>query len=285
MRRLSLANLALLVAVAALAAFVYFRPSREDSAAQPLSARPAGQAALIRIEREGAPAVVVEKRDGRWHLSAPLSAEADTFQIERLLAVRSARPVQRFPASNLERFELDRPRLRLVIDDEAFAFGMVNAVSGEQYVLVREAVYAIDPGYGAALPVDGMQLARKQLLSGSAIPVRFDMGQFVVEQKAGQWLLRPAPATLSQDELARWVENWRFASALRVAPRGANPALMEMRVDLQSGASVKLAILARAPELVIARDDEKLQYHFPAAIAQRLLQPPGTAVAEPAQRK
>ena len=152
MRRLSVANLALLLAVAALAAVVYFKPSRQESATHALSTRLPAQAAAIRIERQGSPAIVIEKTGEVWRLAAPTSAEADAFQIQRLLAILTARPVQRFPAAGLDRFELDRPRLRLAIDDEVFAFGMVNTVSNEQYVLTRDAVYAIEPRYGSALP-------------------------------------------------------------------------------------------------------------------------------------
>jgi hypothetical protein len=285
MRRLPLVNLALLLVVAGLMAWVYFKPPREASAMLALSARLPAQATAIRIERSGNPAIAIEKKGEIWRLTAPMSAEADPIQVQRLLAIRSARSPQRFPATGLERFELDRPRIQITIDDEVFVFGMVNAVSSEQYVLAQNAVFAIEPRYGRALQVDAMEFARKQLFSSSEVPLRFEMGTFSFSHSDGKWRLAPSTEPLSQDDLARWVENWRLASALRVAPLAPRPALGEVRIDLKSGGSVKLAILQSTPELVIAREDEGLQYHFPAAIAQRLLQPPAAARDERAAQK
>jgi hypothetical protein len=91
-----------------------------------------------------------------------MSAEADASEVERLLSVLTARAVQRYPAASLERYELERPRLRLVIDHESFIFGMTHPVSGEQYVLASGAVYPIAPRYGAALPLDAMQLVARR---------------------------------------------------------------------------------------------------------------------------
>ena len=274
MKRLPLANLMLLVVVVALAAVVYLKTPREETATLALSVRLPAHATTIRIERPGNPVITIERMGDVWRLTAPVSAEADAFQIQRLLALLTARSPQRIPASHLERFELDRPRSKLVIDDEVFAFGMVNAVSGEQYVLARDAVYAIEARYGSTLPVNAMELVRKQLLSSSEAPLRFEMGTFTVDHRAGSWHLAPANGALSQDDLARWVENWRLAAALRVAALTPKTELGAAMVALKSGASVKFGIVQRAPELVIAREDEGLQYHFPAVLARRLLQPP-----------
>jgi len=277
MSRLSLANLAMLLAVAGLGTFIYFKPPRGESTTHALSTRLPAQARSMRIERDGRPAIAIEKKDDIWRMTAPPGAEADAEQVQRLLAILAARSPQRFDASRLDRFELDRPRARLVIDGERFAFGMVNAVSGEQYVLTGGAVYAIASRYGSALPLDAAQVARRQLLSRSEVPIRFEMGEFSLRQDDGKWLIMPARESLSQEDLARWVGNWQLAAAARVAPLVPHPASTEVRIGLKSGASVALGIIQRGPEVVIARHDEKLQYHFPAASARRLLAPPGQA--------
>jgi hypothetical protein len=161
MSRLALSNLALLLAVAAAGLWIYVKPPREALATHALSARSPAQALSIRIERGGHPAIVLDRSGGEWRLAAPVSAEADAYAVERMLAILTARAPERYPAVDLDRFELERPRVRLTIDHESFAFGMTNPVSGEQYVLALGAVFPIAPRYGAALPVDAMQLVRK----------------------------------------------------------------------------------------------------------------------------
>ena len=272
MSRVALANLALLLAVAAAGLWAYVKPAREAGTAYVLSERAPARASKIRIEREGHPAIALDRRGKRWHLVAPVRAEADARAVERVLAILTARGLARYPAAGLERYELERPRLRLSIDDESFAFGMANPVSGEHYVLARDAVYPIAPRYGAALPLDAMQMARRQLLSAAEIPWRIETPEFAVTLQDEKWRLTPGAGTVSEAELARWVENWRLAVATRVAPLArSRPALGTVTVALKGAGSIAFTVTQREPELVITRGDEKLEYHFPAAGAQRLL--------------
>ena len=275
MSRLAFANVALLLAVSGAGLWAYVKPPREPIIAHILSTRPPAQAAKIRIEREGHSAIVLDRQHEQWRVALPVSAEADAHEVERVLAILTARAVERYPAVGLERYELVRPRLRLSIDDESFAFGMANPVTGEQYVLTGEAVYPIAPRYGAALPVDAMQLARRRLLSTAEIPSRIETGEFAVARQDGKWTLTPGGEAVNEDHLARWVESWRLAAATRVAPAAdTRPALAEVKVALEGGASIAFTVVQREPELVIAREDEKLHYYFPAASAQRLLLSP-----------
>lgn len=285
MSRLAFANLALLIAVTGAGLWVYVKPAREALTMHVLSARSPPQASKIRIERDGHPAIVLDREGERWRLALPVSAEADAHEVERVLAILTARAVERYPAVDLDRYELARPGLRLSIDDESFAFGMANPVSGEQYVLARDAVYPIAPRYGAALPLDAMQLVRRRLLSTAEIPWRIETGEFAVALQDGKWRLTPEGGTASEDQLARWVENWQLAAAMRVAPLAEpRPALGELRVVLKGGGSVALTVVQREPELVITRRDENLQYHFPSATAQRLLSSPGARDRPPASK-
>lgn len=285
MSRLALANLALLLAVTGAGLWIYVKPSREALTMHALSARTPAQASKIRIEREGHPAIVLDRQHERWRLAVPVSAEADAHEVERVLAILTARAVERYPAVGLDRYELSHPRLRLSIDDESFAFGMANPVSGEQYVLARNAVYPIAPRYGAALPLDAMQLARRRLLSAAEIPSRIETAEFAVALQDGKWTLTPQGGTASEDQLARWVEDWRHAAATRVVPlAGPLPGLGEVRMALKGGGSVAFTIVQRQPELVITRGDEKLEYHFPPATAQRLLSSPVARDPRPAPK-
>jgi hypothetical protein len=162
---------------------------------------------------------------------------------------------------------------------------MVNPVTREQYVLTGGAVYAVSPRYGAALPAGAAELASRQLFGTGEIPIRIGLKTFTVEQRDGKWRQTPAASDLSQDDFVRWVDEWRRAAALRVEPQGKGKPLAEIRVQLTGGAELALGLLAREPELVLLRADEKLQYHFRADAAKRLLSPPNAAAEVPAAKK
>jgi hypothetical protein len=69
-----------------------------------------------------------------------------------------------------------------------------------------------------------------------------------------------------------------------VQPQSAKSARETFRIHLKSGASFTLGVVAREPELVLARSDETLQYHFRAELAKRLLSPPAARDEFPAQK-
>jgi hypothetical protein len=280
MRRLLWLNATLLAAVAALALLAYFKPAgpaREYA----LSALAPSQVKTIRIERPGMEPIRIEKRGEDWFVSAPFAARAEAFAVQRLLEIAQAKSAHRLEAARLERFGLDPPEARLVLDGERFDFGLVNPLSHEQYVLAAGAVYTVSPRYGTALPASAAELASRRLFAASEALVRIELRDFVVEKYAGRWRLAGASGgESSQDDLIRWVEDWRGALALRVTPFSGGRAQERVGIVLEDGRRFALSILAREPELVLVRPDENLQYHFFAGRAQRLLAPPGSEPRE-----
>jgi hypothetical protein len=278
MKKAWLLNAVLLVGVAALALFAHLKPSGDAPAAHSVSTLNAGGVGHIRIERSGGPPITLERKEGEWLITAPLSAPADPFLVERLLAILAARPAYRLAATGLARFDLDPPRTRLIIDGDTFGFGAVNTVMREQYVLTEGAVYAVELRYGAALPASPAQLIRKQLFGANEVPVRLELSGFTVAQSAGRWLVSPQSAEISQDDVGHWVDAWRHAAAARVElhDRIEAKAVDDVRVELRGGGKLVFSILQREPDLVIVRPDTKLQYHFFAETARRLLAPPGS---------
>lgn len=274
-----LLNAALFALVAALAGFVYFKPRSDEPVRHVLSTMRAEQVTQIRIEREGDPPIELRKEGTRWLVTSPVKAQADPFQIQRLLALLGASSARRLAATDLARFDLDPPQVRVSIDGESFGFGAVNSLTREQYVLVRDAVYPVEPRYGALLPANANELIKKQLLAAEELPSRFSLPGFTVALSEGKWQVTPDAAELSQDELIGWVEAWRYASALRVEPySGRQPPLDRVQIDLRDGRALTLEVAQRTPDFVIARPDEKLQYHLAAEAARRLFAPPGSRV-------
>lgn len=276
MKRSWLLNAALLLAVVALGSFVYLKPPSDAPARYPLSRLQADQVKQIRVERKGDPPVVIERKGDSWLITAPLSAQADPFQVQRLLAILDASSAHRLAATDLARFDLDQPRMRLKVDGEDFAFGTVNAVTREQYVLAGGAVYTVEPRYGAMVPASVARMIKKQLFAANEAPVRFELGDFTVALRDDKWHVSPSTGELSQDDINRWVDAWRHAAALRAEPYAGGKPADAIKMEFRDGKTLLLEILQREPEIVIARPDEKLRYHFAGETARRLLAPPGT---------
>jgi hypothetical protein len=214
-------------------------------------------------------------------LSAPFTARADPVRVQRLLAIAAARATHRLAAIDLDRFDLNRPEARVILDGHSFGFGVVSAVAREQYVLAGDAVYTVSASLGAGLPARAVDLASRRLFGPDETLVRIRLKDLSATSRDGSWVLDPAVADLSQDDVNRWVDEWRLATALRVEPYARGGTHGEIGIELRGGGRLALAIVGREPELVLARPDEKLQYHFVAETAKRLLSPPGTRQEKP----
>jgi hypothetical protein len=275
MSRSAWLNVLLAAAVAALGAWIYTKPAKnEDQHA--LSALKPAEIASIRVERPGEPTMVLAKKQDAWLITAPFAARGDEARVQQLLEIAEAKTVHRYPAADLGRFELVEPQARLILDGQAFSFGMVSPVTREQYVLTNDAVYAVNPRHGALLPVAASDLASPRLFGPGETPARFELGAFTVAQRDGGWRLAPEAAELSQDDFVRWAEAWRHATAARVELHpGYKPSADDIRITLKEGGQIVLGVLSRAPEVTLVRLDEKLKYTFRGATAQRLLAPPG----------
>jgi len=269
-------NVALLVAVAALALFVYFKPHRSSTEFR-LSTLKAGDIKSIKIENAGAAPIVLERAGADWRLTAPLAARADGFQAQRLLEILDATAQERFPATGLARYDLSEPAVRLTLGGQLFSFGTVNTMSREQYVLTQDGVYLVPLQYRMALPRDALQIASKQLFAADEAPVAFEFPDFKVVQQDGKWQLAPPAADASQDDFARWVDEWRLATAIALQPVSGRKALATIKVKLKNGEDITLAVLARDPALVLARSDQPFEHQFAAESGARLLAPPATA--------
>jgi len=281
MKRGWMLNLVLLAAVAALAWFAWRTPSRDEAAAQPLTTLQPARVRHVRLERSGRPDIEVERRGAQWRITAPLQARADEFQVLRMLGVLGAHPAARLPAAGLERFDLLQPAARLTVDDVKLAFGGINTVTREQYVLHGDTVYAVPLRHGAALPADAAALIRRVLLTENEQPVAILLAEFSVRQSHGKWRLEPPSAEAGGDVLQHYVDRWRHASAARAEPYDGRAAIADIRLELRKGPPLVFSILQRTPQLVLWRHDNGLQYSFLAGAGEALLAYPGKPGVDP----
>ncbi len=168
------------------------------------------------------------------------------------------------------------PALTVTLGDQRFAFGTMNPLNQEQYVLAGDAVYLLPSFYASLVPQKAERLLTHALFVAGETPVAFVLPAFRVEQQGAKWVrVPPAPKEPpSQDEFNRWVEGWRFASSLVTQRAGSGVVKERIEVRLSDGRTLKLEVLQKDPELILVRPDEKLQFFFSGEVAKRLTTPP-----------
>jgi hypothetical protein len=272
-----LVNLLLLIGVAGLAAYALWGRKGEDAPGNAIAAVKAAEVKRVIIEPRDAKGMILEKQGEDWFLAQPLQARADHSQVDRLLDLLSAKSREQLPATELQRFELDAPELKVSFDGHTVAFGTTNPLSQDQYVLSGNGVYLLPPYYRSLVPQSPERVLTHALFRRDEKPVAFVLKGFRVEQRDASWTLSPVPAQdkPGADDLNRWVDGWRYASSLLTQPAAAGKAPAEtIEVRLADGRLLTLGVRQREPELVLVRADEKLSFHFSGEMARQLLSPP-----------
>lgn len=266
-----LLNLALAALVIVLALFVWFKPKPMAQTEFKLSTLTSASINRIAVEKPGQPAIVLQKTLAGWRLSAPFQARADEAAVGYLLETLAATSLQRFPAIDLGRFQLDNPLLRLTLNDQEFSFGTQNTLTGEVYVATQGGVHLVAPSYlshALKMPAD---FAARAFLAEDEKLAGFEFAELKLSQDSdGKWSASPSRPNWSQDDFNRWVDEWRNASSLVTQPYDGTPPQESFTLRLANGKLIPCKILRREPELVLLREDEKLQYHFPAEVGKRL---------------
>lgn len=271
-------NLTLLAALVLLGLAAWFRPlSQEKPASYRVTDLEPGRVVSIRLEKPAQDPVDLKRDPGGWLMTAPWTARAHEPRAQRLLDIAALTSSQRFPAQDLARFELDRPLATLIMNGEAVSIGALNPVTREQYLRAGEWVYLVDSRAVTDVFAPAARFLSPRLLGPEETPIEFHMESVSIGQEQGTWRQSPPPGQpVSQDDLNRWVQEWRLATALEVqrAPAGGQDASGELRIGLAGGREIVLRVLQREPQLVLVREDEGLAYRFPRDVGERLLSPP-----------
>ncbi len=267
----------LCVCVAALGLFVWLKPPKPERVANAVATLKTADARTLHVKRKDVTLATLEKRGNDWHLTTPIQAPADSFQVLRLLAVLDAKSAAQYPLADAGKFDLDTPQVELIINDQRFAFGTINNVTGEQYLLTQQQIFAVEPRFAAAIPANAAAIMRRSVLAAGDVPVRFDLGDFVVAHDGKKWSTTPAVGDISQDDYNRWVAQWREGSALRseIAPHGT--ANRTVSITLKDGAKLALGLMQSMQsdaELVVHRADLGLKFVFTGDIGKQMIAPP-----------
>ncbi len=282
-----LINLGLLLLIAGIVTFLYLRPQPEVEGPKlhEISSLKLADISRVQVEFPTRAPVSFEKIDGYWHLTQPYKARADQPTVQRIMSIVAAVSAQKFPTTDLAKYGLDQPKLKLKLDDHEFLFGTYNPVSSEQYVAHQNAVYMLDPTYSETAATQVVELIDKKPLKPTEKIAGFDFSRLEqwedirlnVDLQDGKWKVSAENARPKQDEMNEWLDlAWLQSSAKSVEPyKPDNKATYpSFEVKLQGGGKVHFDKLQEAPDLMLGRPDEGIIYRYANDIGFAMLNPP-----------
>ncbi len=268
-------NLALFVLLAGLALFAFYGTGKESpEQSSTLTVIDPGKISQIRINHRDGDVISLVKGGQGWRLNQPINVPANSENVQRLLELVRAPSYAQLDVRgvDLAKYKLDPPDLNVEFDGLELAFGGTEPLEGRRYVRAGQVVHLIDDSrYRDA------NIALAALVSPALLPAGFKQVEIklpdatISRAEDGRWTVAPASEDLSADVIRRLVDEWQRAEARSVetyAPNGK--VLGEIVVRLEPAAELRFEIVAREPELILARHDIGMQYHFTADQARRL---------------
>ncbi len=262
--------------------FLWHRPEVATHTPVPqLAVIKTADVATIEIQRKGQPTILLKRVGARWFLLKPLKARAAKFRVEALTDLVQARTRGRFaaPQGRLAGFGLAPPQAVLTFNKQRVLIGRRRPFGDLRYVLVNNMISLVPAAAIHPRRLSPDSFLSTKLLSAKIHPVGFILPHFAIVRKRGIWRAIPKIARISNDRINTFVEEWRYARALSVTRYHGQTALGRIVIRYRTQGAKKpgrlraltFDILATQPELVLARQDQGLAYHFPEEIGQRLL--------------
>ncbi len=288
-----LLNFVMLAVIGGLVAFLYLRPevSTNAPAQYAISQLKLADFSAIKVEFPARKAVAFEKADGFWRMTAPYKARADQLSVQRILSIIAATSEEKFPANDLAKYGLNNSELKIQLTSstgvEEFIFGTHNPVTDEQYLAYKDAVYLIQAGYSEAASVQPIELVDKLPLGSAELKQISGFNFSHLEQweeiglnvdlEAGNWKVNTPKAKPTQNELNEWLDfSWKQnpAKSVELYVPDRKTVYPSFEVKLKDGKKIRFDKIQESPELLLARPDEGLLYHFSNDVGFTMLNPP-----------
>lgn len=288
-------NLALAVVAAGLGATVLLSQKKEAPKGEPLTPLKPEAIEHVVIAHPGKPEIHLDKQNGRWMLTAPVTADTDLLNINGVLAVATSEVKTKLNPAEVQKsaLGLDPPGYTVKFNDTVVQFGGVESLRYQRYVAVGDHIDLIDDPPSTTLDEDYSDLVSKALLPEKAEIRKIEVPGLSLTRSADGKGWEAVPAGASAKDLQALADAWSDARAMWCqydsAPTSPEVANGQPVTITLKDRTLQFRIVSRDPQFVLAAPDLRLRYTLGKTETDKLLQlpaskPPASAstVASPA---
>jgi hypothetical protein len=204
------------------------------------------------------------RANGQWQIVSPIQWLANNITIERILSIASGETESKLSASeiDLSTIGLQFPKAILSLNDTRIYFGATNQIGERRYLLINSTVFLLPDQHLPFITRGISGLIDQRLLPRALALNRLQIGPLKITQtKDGGW--QDSNNTSSPNELNSLIENWKTQPVSRISAfKKKTRPLQKITAFLDNGSEVEFFLMSIKPEIIIARPDLKLQYHF-----------------------
>jgi len=220
-----------------------------------------------------------EKNGIDWRLTEPFDSLASRLALQKLLQMPSRRDYQALDIepAQLAQFGLAPAQLQVHIAGHRLSWGITHSLDGRRYVSVDDRVLLIKEDVFPLLQDCPKNLMSRALLEPGQQLRGLQLPTLSLKHKDGVWHFDPPPPKQwSQDDVQRFVDEWRSAQALtveQVTQRFATtPPLYKIQLQLDHG-DLHFDAYRIGAQIWWVNRERGLRYYLFENSAQKLLQP------------
>jgi len=221
--------------------------------------------AIDQIKIETADIIIqLNKQAGSWRITSPIQWFANNIAAERLTTIATLETQSRLPRSeiDLSSLGLTLPKAVISLNQQSIVFGDTNRIGNRRYLLVGSDVYLVNDIHFPFISQGLNGLLDNRLLPARLALQSIKINNLQINREQGQWI-SSNPQHNSQ-AVTRLINEWQTAPASRIKAYDSNlTPLHKISAKTQSDELIEFYLLSIKPEIIIARPDLNLQYHFP----------------------
>jgi len=209
--------------------------------------------------------VVLRNAGNQWLFEKPVQWPADDTTVERLISIVQSESDSRLPADEIElaTLGLDSPQVSLILNDTRIEFGTTNNIGQRRYVKIAATVYLLPDLHLHFITQGLIGLIDRRLLPRSVSLKSLKLADLILSKSSNDTWQGEAVGETEKERINMLGNNWQTLNAGRVK-KYDNSRLPEQIIiaRLEDGSEIDFFLMAIKPEIVIARPDLDLQYHF-----------------------
>ena len=209
--------------------------------------------------------LVLRRSGNQWMFDKPIHWPANNINLERLISIVKSESNTRLPADGIDlaAFGLKPAKAILTLNDTRILFGATNNIGERRYIMTGSMVYLLPDLHLHFINQGIAGLIDRRLLPRS-IPLRsLKLDNSNLSKSSDSSWQDEASGDSSVDHLNALVNNWQTLNAGHIRTYNSSETPEQKIVaGLQDGSKIEFFLMSLKPEIVIARPDLGVQYHF-----------------------
>ena len=207
--------------------------------------------------------VVLQKNGTSWSLQNPINWFANNIAAERITTLANLQAQSKLPKDqiDLSTLGLRIPKAVVTLNKTSIYFGDTNQIGNRRYLMVEPTVYLASDIHYIFINQGIAGLLDNRLLPSQLELKELNFPTFKLLKGDTGWTTDPA-AKPAQN-ITQFINNWQQKQASIKPYNKTLTPLHKIKAVLQNGDEIEFYVLSIKPEIIIARPDLNLQYHFP----------------------